>query len=120
MALTAPTVSPAAPVHVESEVSLARLYVLRAMYLLLVIGGAIAMAKQIKRSVRDRCGLVVSVGVATNKLCAKVGSDLRKPDGLVIVDYKSSDVTDQKKADQRAKESLQLKIYALAARTGTL
>jgi DNA helicase-2/ATP-dependent DNA helicase PcrA len=36
------------------------------------------------------------------------------PDGLVIVDYKSSDVTDQKKADQRAKESLQLKIYALA------
>jgi DNA helicase-2/ATP-dependent DNA helicase PcrA len=36
------------------------------------------------------------------------------PDGLVIVDYKSSDVTDQRKADQRAKESLQLKIYALA------
>ena len=35
------------------------------------------------------------------------------PEGLVIVDYKSSDVTDQKKADQRAKESLQLKIYAL-------
>jgi len=36
------------------------------------------------------------------------------PDGAVIVDYKSSDVTDQKKADQRARESLQLKIYALA------
>src|SRR6266851_2335421 len=36
------------------------------------------------------------------------------PEGLVIVDYKSSDVTDPKKADQRAKESLQLKIYALA------
>jgi DNA helicase-2/ATP-dependent DNA helicase PcrA len=36
------------------------------------------------------------------------------PDGPVIVDYKSSDVTDQKKADQRAKDSLQLKIYALA------
>jgi DNA polymerase-4 len=43
------------------------------------------MAKEIKRVVRERCGLVVSVGVATNKLCAKVGSDLRKPDGLVIV-----------------------------------
>jgi hypothetical protein len=47
MALTAPTVSPAAPVHVESEVSLARLYVLRAMYLLLVIGGAIVFLPQL-------------------------------------------------------------------------
>jgi len=50
-----------------------------------LFGGPIAMAIQIKRAVRERCGLVVSVGVATNKLCAKVGSDLRKPDGLVIV-----------------------------------
>ena len=37
------------------------------------------------------------------------------PEGTVIVDYKSSDVTDQKAADRRARESLQLKIYALAA-----
>jgi DNA helicase-2/ATP-dependent DNA helicase PcrA len=40
-------------------------------------------------------------------------------DGAVIVDYKSSDVTEQKKADQRARESLQLKIYALAWRAMT-
>ncbi len=32
----------------------------------------------------------------------------------VIIDYKSSNVTEQKKADDRAKESLQLAIYALA------
>jgi DNA helicase-2/ATP-dependent DNA helicase PcrA len=38
------------------------------------------------------------------------------PDGAVIVDYKSSDVTDQKRADQRARQTLQLKIYALAWR----
>ena len=50
-----------------------------------LFGGAVEMAKEIKRAVRTGCGLVVSVGVATNKLCAKVGSDLRKPDGLVIV-----------------------------------
>jgi DNA helicase-2/ATP-dependent DNA helicase PcrA len=44
------------------------------------------------------------------------------PEGRVVIDYKSSDVTDQKKADQRAKDSLQLKMYALAQKemTGTL
>jgi DNA helicase-2/ATP-dependent DNA helicase PcrA len=44
------------------------------------------------------------------------------PDGLVVIDYKSSDVTERKKADQRARESLQLKIYALAQKemTGAL
>ena len=50
-----------------------------------LFGGAVEMAREIKRSVRSGAGLVVSVGVATNKLCAKIGSDLRKPDGLVIV-----------------------------------
>lgn len=39
----------------------------------------------IKRRVLDEVGLVVSVGVASNKLCAKVASDLRKPDALVVV-----------------------------------
>ncbi len=32
----------------------------------------------------------------------------------MVIDYKSSDVTDQAKADQRARDSLQLKVYALA------
>jgi hypothetical protein len=42
MTSTAATVSPAVPATIESNVSLARLYVLRAMYLLLVVGGGIA------------------------------------------------------------------------------
>jgi DNA helicase-2/ATP-dependent DNA helicase PcrA len=41
------------------------------------------------------------------------------PDGIVVIDYKSSDVTEQKKADQRARESLQLKMYALAQKETT-
>src|SRR5438067_12511090 len=47
MTLTTATASPAAPAPVESEVSLARLYVLRAMYLLLVIGGGIQFLPQL-------------------------------------------------------------------------
>src|SRR3989442_15135430 len=50
-----------------------------------LFGGGVAIARDLKRAVRDRCGLVLSVGVATNKLCAKIASDLRKPDGLVVV-----------------------------------
>ena len=50
-----------------------------------VFGDGEAIARAIKRRVLDEVGLVVSVGVATNKLCAKVASDLRKPDALVVV-----------------------------------
>ena len=41
------------------------------------------------------------------------------PEGTVVIDYKSSDVTEPKKADQRARESLQLKMYALAQKEMT-
>src|ERR1700726_4638900 len=47
MTVTATNVSPAAPAPVQSEVSLARCYVLRAMDLLLVIGGAIVFLPQL-------------------------------------------------------------------------
>jgi DNA helicase-2/ATP-dependent DNA helicase PcrA len=42
--------------------------------------------------------------------------------GVVITDYKASDVRDQQRADSRARESLQLQVYALAqqAETGEL
>jgi DNA polymerase-4 len=46
-------------------------------------GRSIALA--IKAAIRDEVGLPASVGVATTKLVAKVASDLRKPDGLVVV-----------------------------------
>ena len=43
------------------------------------------IAELLKRRVRDELGLILSVGVSRNKLCAKVASDLRKPDALVVV-----------------------------------
>lgn len=44
------------------------------------------------------------------------------PDGAIITDYKSSDVREQRRADERARDSLQLQLYALAweAETGEL
>ena len=48
-------------------------------------GDGETIGRALKQRVLDEAGLVVSVGVATNKLCAKVASDLRKPDALVIV-----------------------------------
>jgi DNA polymerase-4 len=49
-------------------------------------GDGPTIAQALKSRVRDEIGLVVSVGVATNKLVAKVASDLRKPDALVVVE----------------------------------
>jgi len=48
-------------------------------------GSGEAIARRIKELVLEEVSLVVSLGVATNKLCAKVASDLRKPDALVVV-----------------------------------
>jgi DNA polymerase-4 len=39
-------------------------------------------ARELKGEVRERTGLVCSVGLAENKLLAKIASDLEKPDGL--------------------------------------
>ena len=48
-------------------------------------GSATAIAHEIRRRVRDERRLTVSIGVAPNKLVAKIASDHDKPDGLTIV-----------------------------------
>ncbi len=50
-----------------------------------LFGDGEAIARKLKAAVRDTTSLVVSVGVASNKFVAKVASDLRKPDALVVV-----------------------------------
>ncbi len=42
-------------------------------------------AIQIKKVLREQCGLLTSVGVANTKSVAKIASDFQKPDGLTIV-----------------------------------
>jgi DNA polymerase IV len=50
-----------------------------------LLGSATAVAREIRRRVREERGLTVSVGVGPNKLVAKVASDFGKPDGLTVV-----------------------------------
>jgi DNA polymerase-4 len=47
--------------------------------------GAELAARALKNDVRTRVGLTISVGVGASKSVAKIASDLRKPDGLVVV-----------------------------------
>jgi DNA polymerase-4 len=50
-----------------------------------LFGDGAAIARQIKDAIRDELRLTASAGVAPCKFAAKVASDLRKPDGLVVV-----------------------------------
>jgi len=44
-----------------------------------------ARARQIKREVLERTGLTCSIGLAPNRLIAKIASDLEKPNGLCVL-----------------------------------
>lgn len=48
-------------------------------------GSAVAVARQLKEKIRAATGLTCSIGLAPNKLLAKIASDLHKPDGLTVV-----------------------------------
>ena len=43
------------------------------------------IAREIKKQILDETGLTCSIGIAPNKLLAKIGSDMQKPDGLTIL-----------------------------------
>lgn len=60
-----------------------------------LFGNEVVIAREIKTRVKERTGLTASVGVAPNKLVAKIASDLDKPDGLfVVTDKDMRDVLD--------------------------
>ena len=65
-----------------------------------IAGSIRATAQSIKDAVRDATGLRCSIGIAPNKLLAKIASDLDKPDGLTIL----------------ADDDLQRRIWPLPAR----
>ncbi|MCL5062587.1 MAG: DNA polymerase IV [Nitrospirae bacterium] len=46
------------------------------------------IAKEIKKRINDETGLTCSIGIAPNKILAKIASDMQKPDGLTILTEK--------------------------------
>lgn len=50
-----------------------------------VYGDAMTIAENIRSAVRDELGLTVSIGVSFNKIFAKLGSDMKKPDAITQI-----------------------------------
>src|SRR5438445_5124483 len=49
------------------------------------VGTPVEIAVRLRRDVRERVGLPISIGVARTKFLAKVASGVAKPDGLLVV-----------------------------------
>lgn len=53
-----------------------------------VEGSPVSLAQEIKRRIKEATGLSCSIGIAPNKLLAKIASDMNKPDGLTVITAK--------------------------------
>ena len=49
------------------------------------LANSVAIARELKEEIRRRRGLAASIGIASNKLLAKLASDYGKPDGLMLI-----------------------------------
>ena len=47
-----------------------------------LLGSPQSIAEDIRKTVREELGLTVSIGIASNKVFAKLGSDMKKPDAI--------------------------------------
>jgi len=51
-----------------------------------IFGSAVNIAYRIKARIKDSFGITCSIGIAPNKLLAKLASDMQKPDGLTVIE----------------------------------
>ncbi len=50
-----------------------------------IFGSAMEIAEKIRKATREELGLTVSIGVSFNKIFAKLGSDMKKPDAITEI-----------------------------------
>lgn len=50
-----------------------------------IFGSGPEIAETLRRTIREELGLTVSVGVSFNKIFAKLGSDMKKPDAVTVL-----------------------------------
>ena len=50
-----------------------------------LFGNGVTIADDIRRRMRDELGVTASVGVSWNKIFAKLGSDMKKPDATTVI-----------------------------------
>lgn len=54
-----------------------------------LFGSGLDIAKEISRRMKEEVGLTVSIGISFCKVFAKLGSDMKKPDAITIIDEKN-------------------------------
>jgi len=57
-------------------------------------GSAEKLGERLRAEIREKCGVTCSVGIAPNRLLAKIGSEMKKPDGLTMMPFDPKDIAD--------------------------
>ena len=55
-------------------------------------GSPEALGESLRAEIRRECGVTCSVGIAPNRLLAKIGSEEHKPDGLTLMPFDSDEI----------------------------
>lgn len=53
---------------------------------------AVALGEALRKEIKERCGVTCSVGLAPNRLLAKIGSEQNKPDGLTLMPFDREEI----------------------------
>lgn len=51
-----------------------------------------ALGEALRKEIRETCGVTCSVGIAPNRLLAKIGSEQHKPDGLTLMPFDPDEI----------------------------